>query len=149
VPAESNSDALLRRLVDRQLIEDTLYRYASSIDRGDHDALRSTLADDAVGVYGDNPPLVGADAVMAWITERTAGQAWQHHLLNVYHVDIDGDVASALTYHTSHQATVADPSTVSIIVARYHDKLRRVDGDRWCITYKQMEILRRERRTAG
>ena len=32
------------------------------------------------------------------------------------------------TYHTSHQVDEADPDTVHVIVARYRDVLRRVDG---------------------
>jgi hypothetical protein len=143
------SDAVLRRLVDRSLIEETLYRYASSIDLGDDEALRSTLTDDVVAVYGDRAPIVGADQLVQWITEHGADRLWQHHLLNVFHVDIDGDEASALTYHTSHQAAPDDPHAVKVIVARYHDRLRRVAEDRWSIASKQMDVLWRETRRSS
>jgi hypothetical protein len=69
----------------------------------------------------------------------TKDKAWQHHKLTVYHVDIDGDEARALTYHTSHQTTFDDPDTVQVIVARYRDVLRR-DGDGWKIANKVFEI---------
>ena len=45
---------------------------------------------------------------------------WQHHLLSVYHTDIDGDTATALTYHTSYQLPKDDPEHVLVLVGRYH-----------------------------
>ena len=126
-------------LVDRQQIADTLYRYASSIDYKDYPTLRSLFVDDAVGKYGDAPAIEGADEIVKWIDEATKDRAWQHHKLTVYHVDIDGDEARALTYHTSHQTTVDDPDTVIVIVARYRDVLRR-EGGTWKIADKRMEI---------
>jgi hypothetical protein len=65
--------------------------------------------------------------------------------LSVYHVDIDGDEATALTYHTSYQITRDRPDEAAMIVARYHDRLVRVDG-RWLIREKRMEIGWRETR---
>ena len=132
-------ERVLQDLVDRQQIEDTLYRYGSSIDCKDYLTLRSLFADDAVGQYGDRPPIHGADEIVRWIDDATQNRAWQHHKLTVYHVDIDGDEARALTYHTSHQRTVDDPDNVIVIVARYHDVLRRVDGN-WKIAQKRMDI---------
>src|SRR3954447_3414204 len=126
-------------LVDRQQITDTLYRYASSIDDKDYATLRSLFVDDAVGTYDGAPEIKGADEIVRWIDEATQDRAWQHHKLTVYHVDIEGDEAKALTYHTSHQKTVDDPDNVIVIVARYRDVLRRVDGT-WKIADKVMEI---------
>jgi hypothetical protein len=146
---DRSAAAGLRYLLDRQQIEDTLQQYAWSIDLGDLDALRAVLADDVIGLYGDRDPIVGADAVVAWIVDNITDQVWQHHLLSVSRVEIDGDQASALTYHTSHQAPSDDPLSVKIIVARYHDDLRRVGADRWVISRKRMEVLRRENRPAG
>jgi 3-phenylpropionate/cinnamic acid dioxygenase small subunit len=142
----------VRDLVDRQQIADTLYRYASSIDDKDYVTLRSLMVDDAVGKYGDAPAIEGADQIVKWIDEATQDRAWQHHKLTVYHVDIDididGDEARALTYHTSHQTTVDDPDTVIVIVARYRDVLRR-EGGTWKIADKRMEIGWVEQRHAS
>jgi ketosteroid isomerase-like protein len=129
----------LQELIDRQQITDVLLRYASSIDLKDHETLRATLTDDSVAEYPPSDPIVGGDAITAWITQMTEGSKWQHHFLNVYHVDIDGDEARTLTYHTSHQTTFDDPDTVLVIVARYRDIVRRVDGV-WKIADKRMEI---------
>jgi ferredoxin len=139
LPAQPVSQEELRRLIDRQQISDVLYRYASSVDYKDFATLRSLFTDDARGVYMTVADLTGADEIVKWIDGMTAGKAWQHHKLTVYHIDFTGpDEASTLTYHTSHQTDVGDESTVTLIVARYRDKLRRV-GDTWQITEKIME----------
>lgn len=135
----------LQALVDFHDVGQVLYGYASSIDVKDFASLRTLLTDDAVAKFGDYEPVAGADAVVAWIEQATDDRSWQHHLISVYQVDVDGDEATALTYHTSHQTFVAEPDVVAVIVARYHDRLRRED-DRWRIAEKTMEIGWRERR---
>jgi hypothetical protein len=55
-------------------------------------------------------------------------------------VDLDGDHATALSYHTSHQMFASDPEVTQAIIARYHDKLARTDTG-WKITEKVMEVL--------
>jgi ketosteroid isomerase-like protein len=134
------AESALRALQDRVEITDVLYRYASTIDRFDLDGLRSVLADDLWAQYGNAEPIVGGDAVAAWIREAIAGVVWQHHLLSVYHVEVDGDRASALVYHTSHQAFEDSPDTAKLLVGRYHNELRR-EGDGWRISRLVLEIL--------
>jgi 3-phenylpropionate/cinnamic acid dioxygenase small subunit len=129
----------VQELADRQQIADVLYRYASTIDYKDYATMRTLFTDDAVGKYGDADPIHGADKIIAWIDSMTQDRAWQHHKLTVYHIDIDGDVAKTLTYHTSHQTTVDDPDRVIVIVARYKDSLRR-EGETWKIFDKYMEV---------
>ena len=130
---------------DREQVEETLYRYASTIDVGDHARLRTLLTDDARARYGARDWIEGAEAVVGFIREKGENVGWQHHLLSVYHVDIDGDEATALTYHTSYQIIRDRPDEAAMIVARYHDRLVRVDG-RWLIREKRMEIGWRETR---
>lgn len=139
--------AKIQALYDRQQIEDTLYRYASSIDVKDYDTLRSIMADDVEGIYGDRAPFVGPDALVGWIADHGRNCTWQHHLLNVYHVDIEGDTAQAVTYHTSHQATSDAPGVVRVIGARYYDTLRRSTDGRWLLIRKRMDVLWRDTRT--
>ena len=134
------ADSALRLLQDRMEITDVLYRYASTIDRFDSEGLRSVLADDMWAQYGNAEPITGGDAVAAWIGEATAHVVWQHHLLSVYHVDVDGDHASALVYHTSHQVFEDDPATAKVLVGRYHNALRR-EPDGWRISKLELEIL--------
>jgi ketosteroid isomerase-like protein len=133
-------DVAIRALQDRMDITDVLYRYASTIDRFDLDGMRRVLADDLWAQYGNADPVVGGDAVAAWIGEAIASVVWQHHLLSVYHVEVDGDRASALVYHTSHQVFEDDPETAKLLVGRYHNELRR-EPDGWRISRLELEIL--------
>jgi hypothetical protein len=137
-------------LQDRLDVADAIYRYASSIDTWDKAGLRAVLADDLWAQYGNSDPITGGDAVAEWISSATTGLVWQHHLLSVYHTDIDGDSAKALTYHTSYQLPEDDPKTVVVLVGRYHQALRR-GATGWQLTRLVFEILWGERRqdTAG
>jgi hypothetical protein len=130
----------LQSLQDRIDVTDVLYRYSSSVDKGDNEGLRSTLADDIWARYGNGEPVEGGDALAAWIAEATATAIWQHHLLNTYHVEIDGDQAKTLSYLTSYQVFEADPNAATLLVARYHDELRRTSSG-WRISRRVMEIL--------
>jgi ketosteroid isomerase-like protein len=135
-----STDPAIRALQDRMDITDVLYRYASAIDRFDHEGLRAVLADDLSAQYGNAPPVEGGDAVASWIGEATATVVWQHHLLSVYQVELDGDHARALVYHTSHQLFEDDPETAKLLVGRYHNELRR-EPDGWKISRLVLEIL--------
>jgi hypothetical protein len=141
-----SADAAVRALQDRMDITDVLYRYASTIDSFDHAGLRRLLADDLWAQYGNAEPVSGGDAVAGWIGEATATVVWQHHLLSVYHVAIDGDRASALVYHTSHQVFEDAPETAKLLVGRYRNELRRED-DGWKISRLALEILWGEEKT--
>jgi ketosteroid isomerase-like protein len=144
--ATLSTDPAIRALQDRTDITDVLYRYASTIDRFDLDGLRRVLADDAWARYGNAEPVSGGDALASWIGEAIAPVVWQHHLLSVYHVEIDGDRAGALVYHTSHQVFEDDPDTAKLIVGRYDTELRREDSG-WRISRLVLEILWGEEKT--
>src|SRR4051812_42397375 len=120
----------IQALQDRLDVTDVLYRYASTIDRFDAAGLRAVLADDLYAQYGNAEPVRGGDAVAAWIAGMTDDVVWQHHLLSVYHVEIDGDRASAVVYHTSPQVFAAAPEQAKVRVGRYRNELRR-EPDRW------------------
>src|SRR5215216_5831566 len=144
-PADANG---LRELVDFHHVSQVLYRYASSVDNKDWGAVRALFVDDAKARYGDYDELDGADAIIGFVERASEKRSWLHHLMSVYHVDVRGDEATALTYHTSHQIETAEPDAVGIIVARYEDRLRRVEGE-WKIARKDMHIGWREKRSRG
>ena len=141
-----STDAAVRALQDRADVTDVLYRYASAIDAFDLPDLRGVLADDLWARYGDADPIVGGDAVARWISEATATVVWQHHLLSVYHVNVDGDDAKALVHHTSHQVFEDVPDTAKLIVGRYSGELRRDPGG-WRISRLVLKILWAEDKT--
>ena len=101
--------ASLRALQDRTDIADVLYKYSSAVDSFDYDGVRSALADDIWAQYGNGDPVEGGDKLAGWIAEATATVIWQHHLLNVYHITIDGDQAKTLSYLTSYQVFKENP----------------------------------------
>jgi hypothetical protein len=141
-----SADAAIRALQDRMDVTDVLYRYASTIDRFHLAGVRRVLADDVWAQYGNADPVVGGDAVARWIGEAIAHVVWQHHLLSVYHVEVEGDRAGALVYHTSHQVFEDDPDTAKLLVGRYHNELRR-ERDGWRISRLVLEILWGEDKT--
>ena len=138
--ATVSADPAVRALQDRADVTDTLYRYASTIDRFDVAGLRRLLADDLVAQYGNADAVTGGEAVAEWIGAAIAEVVWQHHFLSVYHVDVEGDRATALVYHTSHQVFEADPDAAKLLVGRYDVELRReVDG--WKISRLRLDLL--------
>ncbi len=130
----------LQALQDRIEIADVLYKYSSSVDSFDTAGIRSALADDIWAQYGNGDPVEGGDKLAGWIEQATATVIWQHHLLNVYHVTIDGDHAKTLSYLTSYQVFEENPDAAIILVARYHDELRRTPSG-WKISKRIMELL--------
>jgi hypothetical protein len=131
---------VLQALQDRTDIADVLYKYSSSVDSFDTEGVRSVLADDIWAQYGNGEAVVGGDKLAAWIAEATTTVIWQHHLLNVYHVTIDGDHAKTLSYLTSYQVFEENPQAAIILVARYHDELRRTPSG-WKLSKRIMELL--------
>lgn len=136
----------LAALQDRLDVADVLYKYSTAIDSFDKEGVRSTLADDIEAQYGNLDPVSGGDALTDWISGATATITWQHHLLSVYNVTVDGDGATALSYLTSYQVFDGVPDEAKLLVARYHDELRRTP-DGWKISRRTAEFLWGETRT--
>ncbi|SED64133.1 nuclear transport factor 2 family protein [Streptomyces melanosporofaciens] len=130
---------------DRILIEDTHYRYSSSIDSANVDRLSEVLHPDIWARFGNADPIQGERKLTTWIREATARCVWQHHLLNVYHADVRGDSATALVYHTSYQKFSGDDG-VCLLVGRYHNELTKHEGT-WKISRLVLEVMWGERRT--
>jgi hypothetical protein len=132
--------------IDRLEAADAIYRYGAAIDSFDDEAILAVFDDDITAQYGKNTDVLqGADTVLEFINRFTEDCTWQHHFLNVYRADVDGDHAKVLVYHTSHQVFDSAPDTVNVIVARYHNELRRTDGV-FRISKLYMEVLWAERR---
>jgi len=144
---DADLESSLRAVVEQHAIEQTLLRYASSIDVKDWESQGDAFCADGAATLASGEVLCGRDVIIDYIRRATADRAWQHHLINVYHVDIDGDEASALTYHTSHQVSASDPDRALVLVARYHDRLRREADGRWRISEKVLEVGWREERS--
>lgn len=144
-PTPADQAAALADLLDRDAVRTVILRYSSAIDVKDWATLRTVFADDAEATLASGDLLQGADVILDYIAAATAGRSWQHHLVNVYEVAVDGDEARALTYLHSYQVAADDPDSALVLVGRYRDRLeRRADG--WKIAEKVFEIGWREER---
>ena len=141
----SSAFATTEAALERAAITDVLYRYAACMDRFDYDGVRSVLAEDVVAQYGNNGSLNGADEVVRYVNEFCVDCQMQHHFLGVYRVEVDGDHAEALAYHTSHQLFERAPGIIHVLVGRYHNELRRTE-DGWKISKLLLELCWGERR---
>src|ERR1700760_2608600 len=125
--SQPSRDKELQELLDFHQVSQVIYRYASTVDAKDRSPLRTLFVEVATAKYGDYPELTGVDVILDFIMTASEPREWLHHLLSVYHVDVNGDTAASLTYHTSHQIEPGG-SVFGLIVARYRHRLRRVDG---------------------
>ncbi len=140
-------EAKLQRLVDRLDIHDTITTYAAAIDAGDFATVRAVFADDATARYDvDSGLLQGGDAIVEWLKGATADLDWQHHMVSIYGVEIDGDEATALIYLLSHQTVIGVPHETRMMTSKYRNVLRRIDG-RWRISVLDLEVGWYEQRT--
>jgi hypothetical protein len=135
----------IQALQDRLEITDVVHMYSSAIDSFDKEGLRSVFADDARAEFGVLDPVEGGDAIVEWIFGATSAIDWQHHLLSLYRVNIQGDTATALSNMTSHQVFDGEPDVARILVARYRDELTRTPAG-WKISRKVGEFLCAETR---
>ena len=138
--ATDSSAASAQAVQDRFDVMDALYQYTTSIDKFDYAGVRDVLADDIWAQYGNGEPVTDPDTLAGWIEEATATCIWQHHQLSPYQIEVEGDQAKALSYLTSHQVFKEQPDAAVLLVARYHDELRRTPAG-WKISRRVMEIL--------
>jgi hypothetical protein len=136
----TDSATSVQALQDRFDVTDALFQYTTSIDKFDYAGVRSVLADDIWAQYGNGEPVTDPDALAAWIEEATATCIWQHHQLSPYQIEVRGDQAKTLSYLTSLQVFKENPDAAVVLVARYHDELKRTP-DGWKIARRVMEIL--------
>ena len=142
----------LRRLLDRQEIEDLLVRYARAVDRGDWDLLRSVYHPDAYDDHGGYRG--GVEGFIAYVTARHRDlEHSAHHLSNIYVEFVHDDCAVVETHCQAFQrfgpgpqrmlAFGDDPQIVAPgsagasirAVLRYVDRVERRGGV-WAIAHR-------------
>ena len=123
-------------LVARELIRDTIARYAHLVDRGRIDELLELFAEDATLEAGDAPPARGRAAIRAVFVGTGARLATaapplvRHHVSNVL-IDVAGpDAATAQSYFVAFTARGADHW------GRYRDRFVR-QGSRWLFQHRR------------
>lgn len=129
--------ARLSRLLDKQEICETLYRFARGIDRLDADLVAAAFHEDAVDDHG---PFKGCrDDFVNWSMGILAGYGMTHHRLGNVLIDfIEPDVAHCETLLLAMHTHPADGYD-DLVFARYIDRFDRRDGA-WKIGKRQVLI---------
>ncbi|MFI4979337.1 MAG: nuclear transport factor 2 family protein [Nevskiales bacterium] len=119
----------LRRLLDRQAIQDCLHRYTRGVDRLDREMLLSAYHADAIDDHG---AFVGKPADFAdWaLPHHREHQKHTSHLILNHSCELDDDTAHSETYCL--YIGVNRSGTIDVIGNRYIDRLERRAG-RWAI----------------
>jgi hypothetical protein len=125
-----------RMALDYIKIEQTLARYARSIDRMDRDLILSVYWEDAHDSHGvfEGGPVEFADWVGAYLGRFKAFS----HFLGQSSIDLQGDHADCETYFTTYKHDAQDSGDVmSLVGGRYHDWFERRNGE-WRIRRREL-----------
>lgn len=130
---------------DKLAVAETVYRYATGVDRRDWTLYRSSFADTVTfdfSSYGpDSPPRrMSADEWVAGVVPLFTGLAATQHSMTNPVATIDGDTAAITMYVQAHH--VFDPTDAAswyTIGGYYEDTLARVDG-RWLLTEVRLTV---------
>jgi ketosteroid isomerase-like protein len=125
----------LRRLLDRQAIEDVLVEYARAVDARDWPALAGCFTDDCVVDYAISGHADGPDQVVARCRSAVERlDATQHYVTNVS-VIVDGDAAASVC-SLAAQHLLGDRTF--LFGGVYTDEWRRTPGG-WRIGRRSLE----------
>ena len=132
-----NTDTI-QLIVDRQVIRETLFRHAIYFDEGNLQGLEEVWAPDCRrdDGAGRGTVIVGRDELINRLGVALGKFNWTHHQLGDSLIEVDGDVATAMTYVACWHETTSGEQCWG--TARYHDELRRGDDGRWWITFRRM-----------
>jgi len=130
----------LWELTARELVRETVTRYAHLVDRGRIDEVIGLFTEDGTLEAGDRPPVHGRDAIRAFFLDtkgRLAAAATRplirHHVSNLV-IDVTGpDTADARSYFLA--ITERGPDHWG----RYRDQLVRI-GERWLFTSRLVRV---------
>ena len=126
-------------------VAETVYRYATGVDRRDWALYRSLFADTVTidfSSYGPDLPSrqMSADEWVAGMVPLFTGLAATQHSMTNPLATIDGDTAVITMYVQAHH--VFDPTDAAswyTIGGYYEDTLARVDG-RWLLTWVRLAV---------
>jgi SnoaL-like domain len=129
-PLDDAEIVALRRLLDRQAIEDCIHRYARGLDRRDEELLRSAYHPDAVEDHGAY--VGGVDGLVKYLLrvhERFPG--YQRHVTTT-NVDIDGADGRHEAHAESYFVSIVrrdGADRLMVTAGRYVDRLDKRDGE--------------------
>lgn len=132
----------LEELLAREMIRDTIARYAHCADGGRFDEMVQLFTEDGVMDVDGREPIRGREAILAFLTEtkatlreRAAGErSFIRHHVNSIRVDVLG-AASAEAASYFFAITQRGPDHWG----RYRDRLVR-QGDRWLFVQRRVRL---------
>jgi SnoaL-like domain len=130
---------------DKLAVAETVYRYATGVDRRDRGLYRSLFTDtvtiDFSSFGPDLPPRVmSADDWVAGLIPLFTGLAATQHSMTNPLATLDGDVATITMYvHAHHVHDPDDPSSWYTVGGYYDDALVRVDS-RWLLASVRLTV---------
>ena len=127
----------LWELTARELVRETIARYAHLVDRGRIDELVELFAEDGTLEAGDRPPAHGRDAIRAFflgtqgrLASAAARPLIRHHVSNVLVEIVGPEAATAASYFLA--ITERGPDHWG----RYQDRLVE-RGGRWLFQHRR------------
>ncbi|MET8651127.1 nuclear transport factor 2 family protein [Nocardia aurea] len=129
---DTDRQARLESLLDRQDILDALTRFSRGMDRFDRELFLSAFHTDATIAAGDY--VGGPTDLYDWASAmHETGQVATHHNLLNHTVDLDGDTAHAETYYLFVGRNRDESNWIA--GGRYIDRLEKRDGQ-WRIALR-------------
>ena len=119
-------DARLSSFLDKQEIQEVIYRYCRGIDRRDLDLVRACYHPDATDDHGSFSGTV--DAYLEWVDALLARYTWTMHLVGNVLIEkgASADVAGAESYGVAlHRSQEARPHLNLATGFRYLDRFER------------------------
>jgi hypothetical protein len=131
---------------DKLAVTETVYRYATGVDRRDWTLYRSLFTDtvtiDFSSFSPNQPPprVMRADDWVAGIVPLFTGLAATQHSMTNPLASVDGDVATITMYMQAHHVyDPDDPASWYTVGGYYDDTLARVDS-RWLLTSVRLTV---------
>jgi hypothetical protein len=130
---------------DTAAVAQTVYRYATGVDRRDWALYRSLFADTVSVDFSSfdprlQPRVVGADDWVAGIVPLFTGLAATQHTMTNPLAVVDGDEATiTMDVRAHHVHDPDDPASWYTVAGYYDDTLVRIDG-RWLLTGVRLTV---------
>jgi SnoaL-like domain len=130
---------------DKLAVAETVYRYATGVDRRDWALYRSLFTDTVTidfSSFGPDLPsrVVSADDYVAGIVPLFTGLAATQHSMTNPLATVDGDAATITMYMRAHHVhNPDDPASWYTVGGYYDDTLVRADS-RWLLTGVRLTV---------
>ena len=128
-------------MLAKQDIREQIYRYCRAMDRLDNDLGYSVWHDDATAIYEASPYVGTGRGFIAWVIPKHLTFVNHSHQVTNILIAVDGEEADSESCFIVAPRTKAEDGgeTDHIILGRYLDRWRRVDG-RWAISRRECII---------